>query len=545
MTKARRITSYFICSLLSGILLWSAWPERGFTLLIFFAFVPLLWIEYSFHARESKHGKLKLFGYFYLALLTWNVLTTWWIYNSTDIGSFVALGLNSLFMAIVWQLFHVTKRKLGTVSGYVSLFIYWTAFEFLHLNWEISWPWLTLGNAFATHPQYVQWYEFTGVLGGTLWVLAANLFSFFVVKNIFNRDLLALMRKVNSLVGIIASAVLIITPMIFSLWLYHRHADQGSPVNTVVVQPNVDPYNEKFSGTGDEQLAKLLRLASTAADSNTDYFVAPETALPDGIWEDGLPQHKQIKTIEKFMKGFPKATMVIGASTYKAYQHGEKPGETAHKFKDSENYYDAFNTALQIDQRDRVQIYHKTRLVPGVEIMPYRNIFGFLEKYSIDLGGTSGSLGIQKERSVFISPNGTRVAPAICYESIYGCFMSGYMKNGAELIFVITNDGWWGNTPGFRQHMNYARLLAVEFRKSIARSANTGISCFINQRGDVFQKTNWWEEDAIKQTLYKNDIKTFYAKHGDYLGVISSCFAFLFLIAIPFNALVRKKKSSK
>ena len=203
---------------------------------------------------------------------------------------------------------------------------------------------------------------------------------------------------------------------------------------------------------------------------------------------------------KKYLQAYPKATMIVGASTYRSYDNDGPHSETAHQFKDSKNYYDAFNTALQIDKRDSIQVYHKSRLVPGVEIMPYHTVFGFLEKLTIDLGGTSGSLGIQNERTNFISPVGTKIAPAICYESIYGGFMSAYIRNGAQLIFVITNDGWWGNTPGFRQHMNYARLLAIEFRKSIARSANTGISCFINQRGDVIQHTGWWVEDAIRQT---------------------------------------------
>ena len=543
MTKARRIVSYFFCAVLSGLLLWLSWPERGFVPLIFIAFVPMLWIEYSFRDGEIKRGRLKLFGYFFLALLTWNALTTWWIYNSTDVGSFVALGLNSLFMATIWMLFHITKKNLGTPAGYFSLFAYWIGFEYLHLNWEISWPWLTLGNVFACHPAYVQWYEFTGVLGGSIWILAANLFIFVIVKNIFNHDLLAVMRRINSLIGLTACAVLIIAPIVFSFLLYRRHVDVGKPVNVVVVQPNVDPYNEKFNGTGDEQLAKLLRLASSVADTNTDYIVGPETALPDGIWEETMNQHKQFIAIKRYLKAFPKSTIIVGASTYKAYSKEEKPSVTAHRFKDSENYYDAFNTALQFDQTDSVQVYHKSRLVPGVEIMPYRSIFGFLEKLTLNLGGTSGSLGIQKERTVFASANGTKVAPAICYESIYGGFMSGYMRNGAQLIFVITNDGWWGNTPGYRQHMNYGRLLAIEFRKSIARSANTGISCFINQRGDVIQHTGWWEEDAIRQTLYKNDIRTFYAKHGDYPGMISSYASLLLLIMLPVKRVLRKRRS--
>src|SRR5207247_2436074 len=111
---------------------------------------------------------------------------------------------------------------------------------------------------------------------------------------------------------------------------------------------------------------------------------------------------------------------------------------------------------------------------------------------SIDLGGTSGSLGMQKERTVFKTQSTINnpqsaifIAPAICYESIYGDFLSAYIRNGAEFIAVITNDGWWGDTPGYIQHENYARLAAIEFRRDIARSANTGISCFINQKGDI------------------------------------------------------------
>src|SRR5207253_1586153 len=151
------------------------------------------------------------------------------------------------------------------------------------------------------------------------------------------------------------------------------------------------------------------------------------------------------------------------------------------------------------------------------EKMPYPRIFGFLEKYAISLGGSSGSLGVENDRTVFQAQDKTIIATAICYESVYGGFLSRDMQQGAQLLFIITNDGWWANTPGYRQHMQYARLRAIEFRKSVARSANTGISCFINQRGDVLKKTEWWKPDAISEVLLKNKIKTFYARHGDYL----------------------------
>ena len=128
------------------------------------------------------------------------------------------------------------------------------------------------------------------------------------------------------------------------------------------------------------------------------------------------------------------------------------------------------------------------------------------------------------------------MAPVICYESIFGEYVTGYVQKGAELIFIITNDGWWKNTPGYKQHMSFARLRAIETRRSIARSANTGISCFINQRGDVSQPTGWWVDAAIKGTINANDEITFYVKYGDYIARISLFVSALLLL----NLVVRK-----
>ena len=110
------------------------------------------------------------------------------------------------------------------------------------------------------------------------------------------------------------------------------------------------------------------------------------------------------------------------------------------------------------------------------------------------------------------------------------------MKKGAELIFIITNDGWWKNTPGYKQHMSFARLRAIETRRSIARSANTGISCFISQRGDVSQPTPWWQEAAISGSINANSELTFYVKHGDYIARVA-----LFLSVLLVLLLVVKR----
>src|SRR5688572_21136787 len=182
---------------LTGILLWFAWPERGYTFVIFFAFVPLLFAEYSFYYTNRRRKASRMFGNFLIAFLLWNSLTTWWIYNASDVGAVVAILFNSFLMALVWQLYYLVKRSEGPAAGYVSLVLLWVAFEYLHLNWEISWPWLTLGNVFAMHPEWVQWYEYTGVLGGTIWVLSINILLFQLVKNLWYKDLLLRIRKIN------------------------------------------------------------------------------------------------------------------------------------------------------------------------------------------------------------------------------------------------------------------------------------------------------------------------------------------------------------
>jgi apolipoprotein N-acyltransferase len=311
-------------------------------------------------------------------------------------------------------------------------------------------------------------------------------------------------------------------------------------VSIVIVQPNIDPYSEKFGGMdSQEQIQKMLYLAKQKIDSNTDYLVFPETALANDVCENDLRQDEDVLTLKEFLKHYPKLKIIAGASTYCLYPDGKKPTPTArilkHEMESGAHYFDAFNTALQIDNSDSIEVYHKSKLVPGVERMPYPAVFGFLEGFAIDLGGTSGSLGTQDERTVF--KGSEWVAPVICYESIYGEFVSEYINNGATLIFIITNDGWWRNTPGYKQHLLYGRLRAIETRRSIARSANTGISCFIDERGDFSQETEWWKPAVIKASINSNSQKTFYTRNGDIIGRV--CFyvsgiVLLFAIAMRF-----------
>lgn len=533
----------YLLAVCSGILMWLAWPPLPFFPLLFIGLVPILWLEEW--SAASRQGAKSFFGYAYLALFCWNVLTTWWVgatyFGTKDISTaFAGLFANSanpLLMCIPWLAFHHTKKRTGTVWGYVSLIAYWITFEYIHLRWDLSWPWLTLGNGFAQFPQVVQWYEFTGVFGGTTWILLANILIYEMIRHKLHQGRISQVSSRSIQKKIAAVAAVITVPVLISLFQYSTYREKGEPQEVVVVQPNIDPYHEKFDLSSiDNQLRKLIQLSASKTDANTDYLVWPETAIPQGIFINNLEHDKSIEIIRVFLSSYRGLKLITGINAYMKYETKETP--TARYSPGGDFWYDAFNTAIQIDSTGRLPYYHKSKLVPGVEQMPYPQLFRFLEPLSIEMGGISGSLGKQEEREVFMSPDSTGAAPMICYESVYGEYVTEYVRLGGSLLFVITNDGWWGNTAGYKQHLQYARLRAVETRRDVAHAANTGTSAFINQRGDVSQPTAWWQPAAIKETMHANSELTFYVLYGDYLGraaVLISIGMSLFILMLRFR----------
>lgn len=505
-------------SLGAAFLMIASWPHFGFSPLVFIAWIPLLLLEQ--HIRTDTRFKSKhLFLYSYLTFFLWNLGTTWWIYYASAGGAAMAILCNALLMSFTFQIYHLLRKKINKTWNVIFIIPIWIAFEYLHLDWDLTWPWLTLGNNLAAFPQLVQWYEFTGVFGGSLWILCINIivFHLYYYRNTLYRDFKRRIIITSSLI------LIVFIPTVFSLLMYYNFDSRQDPttsINVVVVQPNIDPYR-KFSSDFREQLQQMTDLAVAKTDTSTDYLVMPETALIEDIWENEMQYSYSIRRLIELSKRMNGVKIITGASTARFYAENETLSATARKLKMQPGYYDNYNTAVYLDSTGKLDVYHKSKLVPGVEKMPFPKYLRFLEDLAIDMGGTKGSLGVQEDRSVFVPSYGNGViAPVICYESIYGDYVSEYVRNGANFIFIITNDGWWDDTPGYKQHLLYGRLRAIETRKSIARSANTGISCIINRRGDIEQATSWWQPAAIKGTLTSQTTETFYTRHGDFIGIV-------------------------
>jgi apolipoprotein N-acyltransferase len=229
--------------------------------------------------------------------------------------------------------------------------------------------------------------------------------------------------------------------------------------------------------------------------------------------------------------------LVTGISAYHLFSTKETP--TTFK-NDDGRWVETYNAAIQLDSSKRTPYYYKSLLVPFVESVPYPKVFAFFEPLLINEGGTSVSYGRQDTRTVFFSADKTGIAPVICYESIFGEYVSDYVKNGANLIFIMTNDGWWGNTDGHLQHLYYGAMRAIENRRCIARSANTGTSCFIDEEGNIMQPTQWWQPAVIKASLSINSEKTFYTRHGDYIGFYSLLISAVLILLVVIKFILER-----
>ncbi len=506
LTKKQRFT----LSISAGITLILSFPFTGsIPFLAFLGLVPLLLIEDSIFSNKYKSAKL--FIHSYITFCLYNLGTTWWIWNASAGGAILAFLLNSLIMAAVFQLFHLTKKRVGIREGYIAFILFWIGFEYIHYEWELSWPWLNFGNVFASSPKLIQWYSISGVLGGSFWILLVNLVVFFVVKHLyFQKKSFSSQRNL-----LLFLASILIFPIVFSIIQYYSYDQVGKNTEIIVTQPNVDPYNEKFTGSIENQLDRICDLADSLITPKTEFVLAPETALPFNFYEDEVERIIYYHYLVERKAKWNNSSLLIGASTRKFFK--DKHSRASRKIEGGPGYEEYYNSSMLIDQHDKPRFSHKSKLVLGVEKVPFSNVLPVLEQLSIDNGGASGTLGIEDYAQVF-QTKGMKIAPIVCYESLYGSFVAEQCNKGAELLFVITNDGWWGNTPGYKQHRAFSQLRAIENRKSVARSANTGISCFINQRGDILSETSWWKETSLRGTLKRNKEKTFYATNGDLIG---------------------------
>ena len=517
-------------------------PHLGFLSLV--AFVPLLCAE----RIATISGKKRFFWWYFAAFLAFNLATTWWVCKSTVGGGLFASFYSALFMSAIFAVFRVARKRFSGIVPYIFLAASWIAWERFNLTHaQLSWPWLILGNAFGRSVSLVQWYEITGALGGSLWVWLSNIAVFSLLVSLSDGRWWRWNTKAR-VAAIVSTVLVTLGPAIASeirFATYEERSDAGT-LDVVLAQSNFDPWHKLHYTPQSEQNAQVIGLFEKHLHSreNSDsllLMLIPESFSSD-IWLNDPEAAPTWRSFSALVASQANANLIFGASTHEAFRRASAPSPLARQMKDG-TWYQSYNTAFITDGAAYTDHRNKCKLVVGAESTPYPKIFAPIDDM---LGGLMGRCVPDRRARCFeIRGRGEddrrlRTGVAICYESIYPEICKQYVDDGAQMLSVITNDGWWGDTPGYRQHFSYSRLRAIELRRDVARCANTGISGFINQRGDVVSQSGWWVPDVLESKVNLSSEKTFFATYGDIVGRVCTFVCLMLLALLIVKSIIRK-----
>jgi apolipoprotein N-acyltransferase len=307
-------------------------------------------------------------------------------------------------------------------------------------------------------------------------------------------------------------------------------------ISVAVVQPNINSYTEKWSTPERAQIQKVDRLLRESGANDVDLIVLPETFLPKARQEDGLGKSVNDAVLQDALRFYGKAA-IFGATTYDFQEE-----QTYYNRPMGDRFYTLYNSALfQSSGPNPLEVYHKGKLVVGGESMPFvKYLQPLLGDWALELGGTSGTLGTSEQRKVFEDEAlGLTLAPIICWENEFSGYATEYSRKGANLLAVITNDGWWGDTDGHVQHMRFSALRAVEHRKYVVRSANTGISTIIDTKGRPKEQLFWEQEGVLLDQVPLLEGKTLYVRTGNWLGPLMSIIFSMSMLVVLISRFFR------
>ncbi len=491
----------WVISLTAGILLGLAFPPFPFPFLLFPALVLLFrLIDLSETAREAAYHS-------YPALVIWNLITTYWLMLATVAAGIAAILANAAVMTLPVMLQHQAQKKLNNIWLIALLqTAFWVSYEYLHHHWDLAWPWLALGNAWANVPELVQYISATGYLGISFWVVLVSSLAYQAIKESYKTVIYA------------AAALAVLFPAISLVQLSMLDLESRSTVKTVVVQPNFDSYHT-YGGydTAQQAMQSLLALSDSARTEETQLIVWPENGIHPALANRQITD-RDANSIKALLinRSSEWGVPIIGGATYFEYYTPEQTPLLPQGSADSPWLY--FNSALAFYPDGSLQVYRKHNLVPIVERMPFVHFLDAIDV--LDWVNWKTLQGYGKGNGAEPFPVAHTQTPAlVCYDSVFPGWIRAFINNDAGFITIITNDGWWGNTSGHSQHFAYARLRALEFRRWVVRSANNGISGIIAADGGVKVETGYWERTAFTYDVPVITEQTLYARLGDWLPI--------------------------
>lgn len=518
--------------MLSAIILLLPSLERHLSLLLFLAFIPLLDWQQSYVQRTNRIS-LSITASF-LALFLWQSLDFTWLARMGWGKVFLISFSNSLIFTLPFVLRALFLRWQRPVLSNLIWLCAWIGLEFLHTKWSLGFPLFQLGNFFAAWPGLIQWYEITGVLGGSLWILVVNL----VLLKAWGSKAIPRRKRL-----LYVAAVLLI-PLTVSLLFYANFREQPRNVEVISLHPNTDCYSEKFVLPQRQLIETYLAETERDLGPNTQFVLWPETAIARGQWIDNLDTDPEINLIKLLLARHPHLNFISGINTYAPV--ATKPGkgtslQTSYIGK-SETTYLSYNAVIQMVSQQPIQLRTKSRLVPFEESRKLPTILKPVQRWIDSASGREYSILKQNPSTQLASDGSTRSGTLICYESAFGSVSAEMSRKGAAILFVLLNEGWYDHWRGAQKFLDLSILRAIETRKSVVRSSNRGVSAAISPTGEVLESFNKRQASTLKVLVSLNKDRTFYARFGDWVAYLC---LFLGILCFPFALIKSENQTSK
>lgn len=489
-----------IFSIVTGLLAVLAFPKSNLFPLAWISFVPLVFAISGSNLKKS-------FLYGFTSGFIFNAVGLYWLVymlkfqTGSCIQALIAACVLCIYLALYWGVWSlclalsknviqkVVKNELGA-NILIILFgaCMWVLLEYIRTYFLKGFPWMLMGYSQFKFSEVIQIAEFTGVYGVSFLVIFCNLCFYFWISKLRSNKYLYM-----------ASTLTAVVILFGVVRIYRFKFFEGKEYSFTAVQPNIDQDKKWNAAYCNEIISKLKKYASEIAENKTDLVLWPEAVMP-GL----IPNYEEIYSDAKNIAGTAGGLNIIGSP------HNE-----------GDCYY---NSVLAFEGSNGYKAVHnKNHLIIFGEYIPLRNFlsrfFGVLNKM--------GDFSRGEDTNIF--DNGQiYVGSTICSENFIPDISRRFVLSGAKVLTNHTNDAWFFDTAAPHQHFMMNVFRAVENRKDVIVSANTGISGIIEASGIIIDKTPSSKSALLKGTFHQNDFKTFYTKHGDVFVYL--CMGFFFVV---------------
>jgi len=509
--------------ILSGIMMGISFPPFPFPFQLFMlaGLVPYLMV------LEKRERLVDLNRASYLMGFVFSVITLYWVgswQKEADPFLMISGGLlmfvNPVFFMIPTTLLYFCRDIINRKTAIYLFPLFWVTYEYLYMLTDLSFPWLTLGSGLSHFYLFIQAADIVGAVGLSLIVVFINIFiaKAFQSGKISNRTFRI---NISIAAGILAVVLIYGTIRVSTFRISDKKVKVG------LIQPNLDPWEKWNEGNLDKLTADYIKLSNQAVSKGAKVIFWPETSLPVYLLEGSF--NSIIDSIYSFINK-NNVYLITGMPDIIYYRPGDRMPDDVKYSKPGNFYYATYNAILMFSPGTRQVIhYGKSKLVPFGERVPFVDqlpFLGDLIKWGVGLTGWN----VGKDTTVFNLPLDNRkdtlkIDGMVCYESIYLYFIPRFVEKGADLISVVTNDSWYGNSSGPYQHKEMSVLRAVENRKTVVRAANGGISCIIDPLGRTLTESKMFTTDVITGDIFIQEGKTFFTTHSLIIPIISSVFS--------------------